>query len=340
MYRTLAVLFTCLFTSMCSLAQAADGRSSRIEWQTNYDAAVKIARASSKPILLLFTGSDWCTWCIKLENEVFNTPEFAEAAGDKFVFVKLDFPLNKSLPADQTAQNKELQKKFSVPGFPTVIILDSSQQKQIGSTGYRPGGGKQYAAFLLKMVDDHAGYTQKVQGLDKQQLSGTDLKHLYEHATELGRTQEANQIAMHGVASDQDHFFMLERYRLLAEQGFTGNDEAVTIKDQLLAADPSNLKLTHYQLAVIDFEASCRQTNQAGPKDPAVAPLIDYIAKFGEQDKENLWRLQMIISQVYFEEDKLPEALKYAQSSYQSAPSTVQPTIGLAIKNIQTKLSH
>lgn len=329
----LAAFFVC---SLCCL-YATDAYANRINWLTNYDEAANLSRSTSKPMVLLFTGSDWCTWCIKLEEESLNTSEFADAAGDKFVFVKLDFPLNRAQPADISAQNKRLQKQFDVQGYPTIIILDSKQRK-IGHSGYRPGGGKQYAGHLLQVIEGHSAYQQKVDNLDKHAISGVDLKVLYEQATELKRDQDVQSLVAAGLASDQKHFFLLERYRLLAEQGHIYNDEAMGIRKQLLDDDPSNLKLTYYQVAIIDFEAACAAAGKENPPEVAVASLIDYINKFGEQDKDHLWKLEMIISQVYYDRDKLPEALQYARSSYQAAPPAAQPEIAFAIKNIQSRL--
>ncbi len=323
-----------MLTCFCSSAFAAD----RLNWYTNYDEAVKAAKASSKPLLLLFTGSDWCTWCKKLDKEVFASPEFANAAADKFIFVMVDFPVNKSLPDNITKQNKELQKKYGIAGYPTVVLLDPTHQKQIATTGYKPGGGAEYAKHLLSLIQSHASYNKKISDLDNPLLTGTELKEMYNSATDLGRTQEANAIAIRGLTSDQNHFFMLERYRLLAEQGQINNDEAQAIKNQLIASDPTNLQHTHYQLAIIDFETACNESNPKNPNtDKTVASLVDYINKFGAKDKDNLWRIQMIISQTYYEDGKLPQALQYAEAAFKSAPVKSQPAIGLTIKNIQAK---
>ncbi len=74
------------------------------------------------------------------------------------------------------------------------------------------------------------------------------------------------------------------------------------------------------------------------PKLPCLS-LVDYISKFGAKDKENLWRLQMIISQVYFDKNNLDEALKYAESSYISAPSSAKAEISMAINSIRAQIS-
>ena len=72
----------------------------------------------------------------------------------------------------------------------------------------------------------------------------------------------------------------------------------------------------------------------------AIAPLVAYLEKFGSQDKENKWRLQMIISQVYLDKNKLAQALHYAQSSYDAAPTAIKPEIATAIRNLQTQSSE
>lgn len=337
MQRKMMVVFLSLILATV-VTLHAEGRSSRITWLTNYDEAVKISRASSKPILLLFTGSDWCTWCIKLEKEALNTPEFAEAAADKFVFVKLDFPVNKALSPELTAQNKRLQKDFNVSGFPTVILLDT-QQKSIGTTGYRAGGGKQYAQHLFKMVDDSAVYKQKLGSLDTQQLSSSDLQQLYERAVALGQVNEANRIVAAGLQSDQQQFFLIEKYRQLADEGKIQTSEATTLKEQLLSKDPSNTLHTYYQVAMIDFEALCREMHEGMvTPEQVVAPLLSYIKQFGECDKSNLWRLEMLVSQTFYDKDRLSEALEYAEFSYNAAPPTVQPDIATAIKNMRSSV--
>lgn len=145
----------CVFAA-CNLnaaqdAAAQDVPQGQLQWMTNYRDAAQKAKAEKKPILLFFTGSDWCGWCKKMENEILGTPEFASAAAGKFIFVFLDFPMNKTLPSDITAQNAELKQKYGVTGYPTVILLDSNENF-LAETGYRSGGGKSYADYLMNLV--------------------------------------------------------------------------------------------------------------------------------------------------------------------------------------------
>ncbi len=115
-------------------------------WLTDLEAAKKQAAAEKKDILVDFTGSDWCGWCIRLKKEVFDQPEFAEAS-KKFVLVELDFPRGKKQSPELKAKNEALSKQFAIAGFPTILLLDA-QGQVYAQTGYQEGGAKQYLAHL------------------------------------------------------------------------------------------------------------------------------------------------------------------------------------------------
>lgn len=333
--KSLFILCGAFLMAACSfLSLEAAG----INWKTNYDQAVAESKASSKPLVLFFTGSDWCGWCTKLDEEAFDTAEFADATRNKFIFVKLDYPLYSQQDSQLKAQNQQLKQRFNIRSYPTVILWDAQNNQQIGQTGYRPGGGKQYAAHLSQMLNDYSGYKQKVSTLHENKFSGDELKLLHEKAKELQLVNDANQIVQAGVKSDQSLYFLVERYHCLATKGQIHTEEAVAIRQQLFTLDPKNEKLTHYQIAVIDFETCSDEMERSNvPADLAVAPLAAYIEKFGANDKENLWRLQMIISQVYLDKNEMQSALNYAEKSYKAAPSSIQPKIAKAIKNIQVQ---
>lgn len=145
-----------------------------IHWLTNYEDAVSQSRQTSKPIILVFTGSDWCTWCKKLDKEVFESPEFAERVGDKFIFVWLDFPQNSYQPKEQKQHNEELKHQFAVQGFPTLVILDEKQQK-IATAGYQPGGGANYANYLLQIISEYAEYHKPMGKMKEHRFSAAEL---------------------------------------------------------------------------------------------------------------------------------------------------------------------
>jgi len=338
MKQTIALLILMVACCTTISLNAANASGQGINWQTSYETAVNQAKSSSKPILLFFTGSDWCGWCNRLEDEVFNTAEFAGSSKDKFIFVKIDFPLYTALPQQLNEQNKQLKKRYDIRSFPTIVIIDP-QEQQIGTTGYRAGGPGQYSAHLDKLIGNYSNYKQKVQNLQEQKLGGEELKKLYQKSKELDLGNDSYHIIKLGVESDEKIFFLTEQYRFLAEEGLIHSPEAIELKKQLFALDPQNEKHLHYDLAVIEFEASCEEMQKDNySSDLAVAPLVHYINKFGSKDKDNLWRLEMIISQVYLDKNHLNDALKHAEAARIAAPTAVQNEIASAVASIQSQI--
>lgn len=118
------------------------------EWLTDLPKARAKAKAENKKVLLDFTGSDWCGWCIKFNKEVLSKPEFIEYAAKNLVLVELDFPQKKQLPAKLKKANESLQSKYNVDIFPTFVVLNS-EGKEVGrQKGYAKGGPK---AFIAKL---------------------------------------------------------------------------------------------------------------------------------------------------------------------------------------------
>lgn len=122
-------------------------------WSTDFAASSAKAKAENKYMLLDFSGSDWCGWCIKLDKEVFSKPEFQEFAAKNLVLVMLDFPRAKPQTAEIKAQNEKLSKQYGIKGFPSVLILNPDG-KLVEQTGYRAGGAAAYVAYLGGILDN------------------------------------------------------------------------------------------------------------------------------------------------------------------------------------------
>ena len=124
--------------------------AAEIQWLTDLPKAQDKAKAESKLVMLDFTGSDWCGWCIKLNKEVFSKPEFIQYAAKNLVAVEVDFPRSKTQSAELKEANQELQKKYKVEGYPTIIVLNS-QGAKVGELGYEAGGPKPFIKALEKL---------------------------------------------------------------------------------------------------------------------------------------------------------------------------------------------
>lgn len=113
-----------------------------LKWHTNLGKALAQAREENKIILVDFTGSDWCGFCIKQDKEVFSTTGFADYAKENLVLLKLDFPRRKKLPAEEQEANNGLRDKYQIRGYPTLVFL-SKEQKELGrQVGYGGDGLK------------------------------------------------------------------------------------------------------------------------------------------------------------------------------------------------------
>ena len=109
-------------------------------WLTSWDEATRESQRRNKPILINFTGSDWCGWCIRLKEEVFSTEPFKAWASKEVVLFEADFPRQTPLAENLQAQNQQLAQKFGIRGYPSIVFSDS-KGNEIGSRyGYDEGG--------------------------------------------------------------------------------------------------------------------------------------------------------------------------------------------------------
>ena len=119
-------------------------------WLTDLPQAQAQAKSGNKIVLMDFTGSDWCGWCIKFKKEVLDTDEFQTYAAKNVVLVELDYPNKKPQSDDLKKANAALKDKYNIEGFPTLIALDQNG-KEIGrQVGYEEGGPKAFIAQLEK----------------------------------------------------------------------------------------------------------------------------------------------------------------------------------------------
>jgi thiol-disulfide isomerase/thioredoxin len=132
-------------------------------WSDDFDAALATAKAQNRFVLLDFTGSDWCGWCIKLDQEVFSKKEFKKFADERLVCVEVDFPAKKKLSSGVQKQNEGLKQRFGIRGYPTIIVLDPNGE-QVAKTGYKAGGAEAYVEHLKTLIDPHAGKFGAVSG--------------------------------------------------------------------------------------------------------------------------------------------------------------------------------
>lgn len=137
-------------TPSAQTAPSDQAKPSKPGWITSYEEGQQEAKANNKLVLLDFTGSDWCGWCVLLDREVFSKPRFKEYASKNLVLVELDFPKTKPVPDTIMTQNVRLAQLYQVQGFPTIIVLNGDGQL-VGEFGYVKGGPDAFIALLEKL---------------------------------------------------------------------------------------------------------------------------------------------------------------------------------------------
>jgi protein disulfide-isomerase len=149
-------LLLAVFISVKSMAQE------KLTWHTDMNKAFELAEKENKTLMLFFTGSDWCGWCIRLQNEVLKTPDFEKWAKDKVVLVELDFPRKTPQDKEIQIQNYQMQKMFNVRGYPTVFFANPEKTAEgkknlntLGSTGYVRGGAEKWLEVANNIVKNN-----------------------------------------------------------------------------------------------------------------------------------------------------------------------------------------
>lgn len=178
------------------LAAAVAPAFAALEWTTDLDAARTRAAAEGKSVLVDFTGSDWCGYCIQLKRNVFDTPEFEAYAKDKFLFVEVDVPQDiKRIGQELYNKNQQLCKQYKISGFPTIMVMSPE--------GYVIGGfvGGSNMARTKDSLNAALQNAQKVQAASK--LQGVEKAKLLAevHSSLSGDLKAANTAMRNDIAA-------------------------------------------------------------------------------------------------------------------------------------------
>ena len=277
-------------------------------WLTDIDAAKKSASESKKDLLIDFTGSDWCGWCIKLNDEVFKHDAFKTGVKDSFVLVEIDFPREKGkLPEDVRKRNTELGEKYAVQGYPTILLCDA-EGKPYAATGYEEGGPEKYVSHLNELRknkskrDEAFAKAAKASGVEKAKV--------------LIAALDAMKVDEKVVAN------------------FYGD-----IAAQIRAADPKDetgfAKKAESGKRIEEFQNSLQEFGAKRDHEGALA-LVDKTLKEGGFDTESTLQIMMTRSAIYASTGKFDEAIKAVDEAKAFAPdSKMAPMIDQFRKRLE-----
>jgi len=141
--KNLAIAILVAFGLFSAVSARADSA-----WSTNLKTAQEEAKANHKLLLLDFTGSDWCGYCIQLDKAILSQQQFKDYASKNLVLVEIDFPRRKAQSVDVQKQNQELAERYQIEGFPTLVVLNGDGKTVWRYEGLYTGG---IAAFLAEL---------------------------------------------------------------------------------------------------------------------------------------------------------------------------------------------
>ncbi len=218
---TLAAALPAFFLTLSSL-RAAEA------WVTDFEKAKTAAAKDGKDLLMDFTGSDWCGWCIKLHEEVFSKDAFKQEAPKHFVLVEVDFPQGKEQAEELRKQNEKLQQKYGIEGFPSIVLADAGG-RPYAVTGYEAGGAAKYVdhlAELRKLREKRDAAFKKAaaaEGVEKAKLITEALSEMEPHlvhtfySREIDEAIAADKEDVTGVKKSRDEFATEGEFRKKVE---------------------------------------------------------------------------------------------------------------------------
>ena len=132
------------------------------KWHDSLNSAIAEAKMTNKLILADFTGSDWCHFCVKLDDEIFSKPEFKAWANDNVVLLKIDFPKRTQLPPQIRKQNEMLKSRYQISAYPTVLLMDVEGNVRAKMAYERGKSASQWVQIAEARLQHNASRTQSI----------------------------------------------------------------------------------------------------------------------------------------------------------------------------------
>lgn len=185
--KSIFAAFIATMIAGCAVAERPDTDGAKVGvWTQDYDAAIELAKTKNLPVMLNFTGSDWCGWCKLMDKSVFATDTWKKWAVENVVLAFIDFPQKKSLvPEKFVSRNQDLATKYGIRGYPTYIVINAADGAVIGQLGAsRDATPEKFIADLEGIIQQNAGDLSKY-------LSPEDAKKLERLKAERDKAKAA-----------------------------------------------------------------------------------------------------------------------------------------------------
>ena len=130
MKKVILSLTICLLISNAIFSQEKTESKIVLNWESNFKEALEKSKKEKKPILIYFTGSDWCSPCKILDEKLFHTKKFKEIADRDLILYEADYPRNKDLVTPEKLEvTNTLKREYNIKGFPTLVFVNHKGKK-------------------------------------------------------------------------------------------------------------------------------------------------------------------------------------------------------------------
>ncbi|MEX1012385.1 MAG: hypothetical protein WD595_06090 [Waddliaceae bacterium] len=279
---------------------------------TDYAEAMKQVERQKLPVAIAFVK----------ENEPLSAQFIKETLSSEAFLNVLNHKMIIAIVDVSSEKNHKVQKKYGIIGTPVVVLLDDDLEF-IALSGYKSENPQIFAQELLSTFAEYKQYELKRKSALAGQVSGKELKRLYQKSNELFHKEDAIAFIEAGINSDQSLYFLTEKYRNIVKNGKRKSPEALDLRKKLVTQDPNNEHLTHYHIALIDYEDNCND-DQCRER---LAPLVSYLEHFGSSNHKYHWQLNLIVAQTELNNKNFAQALHYAKQAKTLAPSDQKQAI-------------
>jgi protein disulfide-isomerase len=119
------------------------------KWLTSYEDALAKAGETGRPVLTIFTGSDWCPHCKTLEENVLASETFVAWAEENLVLLMIDLP-QQGISQAVRSERSQVCIKYGVRTFPSALLIGPDGEKIAVKTGY---SGESAATWVASMAE-------------------------------------------------------------------------------------------------------------------------------------------------------------------------------------------
>ncbi len=296
-----------------------------MHWTTEEGTVLDQALCENKPIVLALVGKDFCPWSQKMIGEVLSQVSFVEKMKNQAIVWQ--YPLY----AEGDLKEERIREKYKIDECPSILLLDP-KGREFARFGYLPLDANGFAELLLETIED---FKEICIALEENQGKNDARKWLefYRKAKQFSSADFKKMVLERGVKEDSGTDLLIEKYIYLLEQNKLKSPAVQVCKKMLIERDPENRLGTHFKIAMAEYHKSVKAKT---PKK-ALKPILRYLERFEEKDKENVWNAEMVIANYLFAQHIKEKAIAYAKKAYEHAPDFLKESIASSISYMESQ---